>query len=130
MKKTAIFLAFFVIAIIGLVTESRAQQNSVSEHHSVKADTVDNFKSIEFSSKRSIHSDDSQLITLLDNVSFKTQKLVVAKAGKVIYDKKSNKLTIYNCESFTFKGKIEIANDVAKKNIVEYTIGSDTLYML
>ncbi len=76
------------------------------------------------------YDDKTQEMILLENVSLKTDKFEFTNAGKVVYDQKSKKMTIYGCQGFTIDGKVVTQTGTEKKNIVEYTLGDDTVYLL
>src|SRR5687767_8800039 len=57
-------------------------------------------------------------LTILENVSLKSGKFQFENAGKVIYDQKAKKISVYDCKDFTIQGKIVTGIGTAKKNIV------------
>jgi hypothetical protein len=71
-----------------------------------------------------------ELMTLSGNVSFDDENLVFENAGKMVWNKKLNKITVYNVKTFSIKGSIIIEEKEERKNILEYTIGDDKAYLL
>ncbi len=127
MKKLLTFLA--LIASTSLTQSIFAQQKSVNEI-TFKSDKVIFDKEPKFECKQIVFNDKTQVVTLTENVSLKTEKFEFANADKAVYNQKTKKLTIYNCKGFTIDGKVVTDNDKKRKNIVEYTFGEDIAYLL
>lgn len=83
-----------------------------------------------FECKQIAFNDKSHVMTLTEDVSLKSDIFEFADAGKVIYDLKKRRLTIYDCKGFTIDGRIIIKDNVSPVKIVEYTLGDHTAYLL
>lgn len=120
---------FVLFCFIGLTQTATAQQKSGDEI-TISSDNVVFDNDPKFECKQLVYNDKTQIMTFIDNVSLKTEKFEFADAGKVVYNQKTKKLTIYDCKGFTVDGKVVTKNNASEKKIVEYTLGDDTVYLL
>lgn len=127
MKKLLTIL--FLVCSISLTNIASAQTKSNGET-TLSSDKIVFNQDPKFQCKQISFDDKTQIMTLLENVSLKTEKFELSNAGKVVYDQKTKKLTIYDCKEFTIDGKVVTNKKTHKKNIVEYTLGDDTVYIL
>jgi lipopolysaccharide assembly outer membrane protein LptD (OstA) len=127
MKKISTFLT--LICFISLTQTSFGQDHSNNDITLV-ADKVILSTGPKFECNQIVYNDKTQIMTLIDNVSMRTDKFEFEKAGKVVYNQKTKKLTIYDCKGFTIDGKVITKSGKKKINIVEYIIGDDTAYLL
>lgn len=127
MKKVITLLT--VAIFIGLTQTASAQTKS-EDDITISADEVVFDKDPSFVCKQLTYNDKTQIMTLIDNVSLKTDKFEFTDAGKVVYNEKTKKLTIYDCKGFTIDGKVVVNDNVSKVKTVEYTLGDDTVYLL
>jgi hypothetical protein len=115
MKK--LITLFTLIAVFGFANTIFAQKGTG------KTDTNKEIISPKFTCNQVV-------MTLFGNVSFKTDKFEFVNAGKVVYDEKTKKLTVYNCKAFSIIGKTVVKNPDFEVNFFEYTLGDDTVYVL
>lgn len=127
MKKLLTLL--FLICSISLTKIASAQTKSSGET-TLSSDKIVFNQDPKFQCKKISFDDKTQRMTLIENVSLKTDKFELSNASKVVYDQKTKKITIYECKGFTIDGKVVTNNKTHKKNIVEYTLGDDTVYIL
>jgi hypothetical protein len=125
MKKFAAFIAFCFLAL-ALTSSGQTSPNqaititflktSVEDEHSFYSDSVD-------------RNDKTRETQFVGNVSFKSKKLEFSGAEKVIFNEATMKMTIYGCQDFVTDGKFVIKNGGKLRNILEYTIGNDKVYL-
>lgn len=108
---------------------SFGQKKSTNEL-TVSADNVSSDNEMKFECTKIVYNDKSQVTKFLENVSLKTDKVEFTNADKVIYNQVTRKMIIYGCKDFTIDGKIVTQIKKHKKNVIEYTFGSDIAYIL
>lgn len=122
MKK--IMVTFLAICLLVLIETSFGQTKPI---------TISSVSSIEdkftFLSVKSARNDKTKEMQMTENVSFTSEKFEFFGANKVIYNETTKKMTVFNCQGFTINGKVVIKNGEKLSNILEYTIGSDTVYL-
>lgn len=118
-----------IVFFIGFTQNSFGQKKSDGDII-ISCDKIVLDNGPQFVCKKIIYDDEGQIMTLIDHVSFKNNKFELDNAGKVVYNQKTKKLTIYNCKRFTIDGKVVTKLGNQGKGIVEYTLGDDTVYML
>lgn len=67
---------------------------------------------------------DGQVTTYLDNVFVTTWKLKAKRAQKAIYDRRTNKITIWGCKELVSKYKTIGTSTGVTEDRVEYVLGS------
>ena len=112
------------------MTQTATAQQKSGDEITISSDNVVFDNDPKFECKQLVYNDKTQIMTFIDNVSLKTEKFEFADAGKVVYNQKTKKLTIYDCKGFTVDGKVVTKNNASEKKIVEYTLGDDTVYLL
>jgi lipopolysaccharide export system protein LptA len=120
------FIAFFCLTF---GQNSFGQSKSTNEL-TVAVDKVSSDNEMKFECTKIVYNDKSQETKFLENVSLKTDKVEFTSADKVIYNRVTKKMTIYGCKDFTIDGKIVTQIKKHKKNVIEYTFGDDTAYIL
>lgn len=123
-ELSVIFLALFFLTLA---------QISLGQADLNQPITVASVVSIEdgftFLSGKSVRNDKIKVMELTENVSFTSKKLEFSGASKVIYNETAKKMTVYGCQGFTIDGKVVIKNGEKLNNILEYTVGDNTVYL-
>jgi hypothetical protein len=83
----------------------------------------------EFGGKNITYDEKTQIVTVTGNVYFKTKRLELADAGKIIFDKKANKFLFYDFKGFVADGVV-VKDKLSTGRILEYTLGDDKVYIL
>lgn len=126
MKK--IFLVLFAVCMFVLMPQMSFGQTTANEPI-----TIAILKSVEdeftFIAGETVHNDQTKEMQLTENVDFQSKKFEFSGADKVIYNETTKKMTVYGCQGFTINGKVLIKNNEKLSNILEYTIGDDTVYL-
>ena len=118
------------IALLITLTESASAQDKADAGIRKVLDTTFSKKDPQFSSTTVAFDKKTQVLTLTGNASFKTDKLQLADAGKIVYDEKTKKLVAYECKGFSFDGEVVIKDKGSKVITVEYIVGENILYVL
>jgi len=64
------------------------------------------------------------------NVAVNADKLNIAKAEKIVIDKKLNTIVVFGSNEFLFKGKMVITSSTKGTPArLEYTLGEDVAYI-
>ena len=125
MKK---IITLFSMAVLLCIAPSVFSQEK-NQDITVKANKVTIDGQTKFSCREVVFNSDKELLTMTGDVSVNGERLQLENAGKVIWDKKLNKITAYDVKKFTVTGKVIMTESAGKKNILEYTIGDDKAYI-
>ena len=125
MKILWIICLAFCVFTLAQITFGQTDPNQTITIASVKS-IEDDFT---FLGGKYAHNDTTKEMQLTENVSFTSKKFEFSGADKVIYNQATKKMTIYGCQEFTINGKVVIKNEAKLSNILEYTVGSDTVYL-
>lgn len=128
MKKALLILS--IVCFVGLTKTSFGQKSSIVSDLSVKASKVTFKGEPNIECKQAIYNEESHLYTFIDSVSLTTGKLKFLYASKAVYDVNTKKLIVYGCDTFGIEGDVVRKAERAKENIIVYTIGDDTAYVL
>ena len=72
----------------------------------------------------------NNIMTLENNVSVKTDLLLISDAKKVQIDQKQNKITVFGEAVYEFSGRLVVLPlDSSKERRLEYTIGEQVAYL-
>lgn len=110
------------------LTQNLCAQTKSEDETTIIAEKIVCHQDPQFECKK-ISFNEKTRVTILENVSLNSGKFQFKNAGKVIYDQKARKLSVYDGKNFSIQGKIVMVG-TAKKNIVEYTIENNTAYIL
>jgi len=126
MKK--LFTLLSVVFFISLSHKSVAQEKQ--DEVIIKSDKIVFHGQPKVQCRELSMNTTTEVMTLSGNVSFNDDNLVFENAGKMVWNKKLNKITVYDVKTFTIKGSIVVESVEVRKNILEYTIGEDKAYLL
>ena len=88
------------------------------------------YNNLQYQCDKSIQDLNGQTITLMGNVTIRTDKFECQNANKVVYNRKMQKITVFGCKKFSIKGEIITVLKKTKEKRIEYSLGNDKAYIL